>query len=65
MHCQVCNAYSDQDISEYNEATGKMDFICGKCNDSHHESQADYQDMDDAVQQDLFDLLDSLDWENE
>jgi len=54
MHCQVCNTFSDKDIGEYNELTGKMDFICGKCNDSHHETRQDYKALDEMDEEEEF-----------
>ena len=47
MRCQVCDSYSSEDIAEYNEQTGKMDFICNTCKVIHHEVMDEYVNDDE------------------
>ena len=47
MRCQLCNSYSSEDIAEYNDDTGKMDFICNTCKTIHYETMDDYDSGDE------------------
>ncbi len=48
MRCQICNTFCDNDIAEYNEVTGKMDFICGSCDVEHFELMQEYQEEEEG-----------------
>ena len=65
MHCQICNTYSDKDISTYNEQTGKMDFICGSCSTEIYDVTLDYYEQDVEYGVDLDDLYDGIDGDYE